>query len=261
MVKPLTRLVGLPARRSGGVAGDLASANSVRNPSRTASTAAALMIGLTLVTVVAVLGAGLRSTVESAVTDQVNGRLHPRRHRRRAVRGRRGRRARARARREHRLARPRRQGARGRQGAGRHRRRPGDDRALLHASTGPTAPTRPSPSSATDGALVTQTYADDQDLAVGDRLSIQTASGDKLTVVVRGIYDPPEIEQMLGPITHRPAGVRQGVPAAQEPVHVPRRRSGRQPGADRGGGRLQRRRRCTPAPRSRTTTRRASPAS
>ena len=65
-------LVGLPARRSGGVAGELANSNSVRNPSRTASTAAALMIGLTLVTVVAVLGAGLRSTVESAVTDQVS---------------------------------------------------------------------------------------------------------------------------------------------------------------------------------------------
>ena len=72
LVKPLTRLVGLPARRGGGIAGDLASANSVRNPSRTASTAAALMIGLTLVTVVAVLGAGLRTSVESAVTDQVN---------------------------------------------------------------------------------------------------------------------------------------------------------------------------------------------
>src|SRR5215213_5297912 len=71
MVKPLTGLVGLPARRGGGIAGDLASANSTRNPSRTASTAAALMIGLTLVTVVAVLGAGLRTSVESAVTDQV----------------------------------------------------------------------------------------------------------------------------------------------------------------------------------------------
>jgi len=52
-----------------------------------------------------------------------------------------------------------------------------------------------------DGALVTQTYADDQDLAVGERLSIQTASGDKRAVVVRGVYDPPEIEQMLGSIT------------------------------------------------------------
>jgi putative ABC transport system permease protein len=53
----------------------------------------------------------------------------------------------------------------------------------------------------TDGALVTQTYADDHDLAVGDRLPIETPSGDKLTVAVRGIYDPPEIEQMLGPIS------------------------------------------------------------
>ena len=34
-----------------------------------------------------------------------------------------------------------------------------------------------------------------------DKLSIQTASGDRRAVVVRGIYDPPEIEQMLGAIT------------------------------------------------------------
>jgi putative ABC transport system permease protein len=52
-----------------------------------------------------------------------------------------------------------------------------------------------------DGALVTQTYADDHHVTVGERLSIQTASGDKRPVVVRGIYDPPEIEQMLGSIT------------------------------------------------------------
>ena len=58
LVKPLARVVGWPARRAGGVAGELAGANSARNPGRTASTAAALMIGLTLVTVVAVLGAG-----------------------------------------------------------------------------------------------------------------------------------------------------------------------------------------------------------
>jgi putative ABC transport system permease protein len=37
------------------------------------------------------------------------------------------------------------------------------------------------------GALVTQTYADDQDITVGERLSVQTASGDKRAVVVRGI--------------------------------------------------------------------------
>ncbi len=65
-------MVGWPARRTGGIAAELAEANSARNPARTASTAAALMIGLTLVTVVAVLGAGLRSSVEHAVTDQVH---------------------------------------------------------------------------------------------------------------------------------------------------------------------------------------------
>ena len=47
-VKPLTRLVGLPARRAA-IAGDLASANS-RQPHPHRPTAAALMIGLTLVT-------------------------------------------------------------------------------------------------------------------------------------------------------------------------------------------------------------------
>ena len=42
----------------GGAAGMLARGNSIRNPSRTASTASALMIGLTLVTLVSVLAAG-----------------------------------------------------------------------------------------------------------------------------------------------------------------------------------------------------------
>ncbi len=56
LVAPLARFVGAPARGIGGVAGELAGANAVRNPGRTASTAAALMIGITLVTLVAVLG-------------------------------------------------------------------------------------------------------------------------------------------------------------------------------------------------------------
>ena len=72
LVKPLARVVGLPARHAGGVAGELAGANAVRNPGRTASTAAALMIGLTLVTVVAVLGAGINAGTKSAIKDQVH---------------------------------------------------------------------------------------------------------------------------------------------------------------------------------------------
>ena len=72
LVGPLARVVGWPAKRVGGVAGELAGANSVRNPGRTASTAAALMVGLTLVTVVAVLGAGLRDSQEGAVREQLH---------------------------------------------------------------------------------------------------------------------------------------------------------------------------------------------
>jgi putative ABC transport system permease protein len=72
VVKPLARVVGLPARRLGGTAGRLATQNAVRNPGRTASTAAALMIGLALVTFVATLGGGLKESVTSQLEDQAN---------------------------------------------------------------------------------------------------------------------------------------------------------------------------------------------
>jgi putative ABC transport system permease protein len=72
VVEPLARVVGLPARRLGGAAGRLASENSVRNPGRTASTAAALMVGLALVTFVATLGSGLKDSVTSQLEDQAN---------------------------------------------------------------------------------------------------------------------------------------------------------------------------------------------
>ncbi len=47
----------------------IGSHNTKRNPQRTASTAAALMIGLALVTLVAVLASGITATFESAVND------------------------------------------------------------------------------------------------------------------------------------------------------------------------------------------------
>jgi putative ABC transport system permease protein len=61
LVPPLARVLGWPATRLGGAAGALARRNSARDPARTASTAAALMIGLALVTTVGVLAAGLKS--------------------------------------------------------------------------------------------------------------------------------------------------------------------------------------------------------
>jgi putative ABC transport system permease protein len=67
IVRPLARTLGWFGAKVGGTPGKLARENTQRDPQRTASTAAALMIGLALVTFVAVLGAGLRSSFESAV--------------------------------------------------------------------------------------------------------------------------------------------------------------------------------------------------
>jgi putative ABC transport system permease protein len=69
LVRPLAAVLGWPATRIGGAAGKLARANAMRNPTRTASTASALMIGLALVTLVSVLAAGLKSTFASSVND------------------------------------------------------------------------------------------------------------------------------------------------------------------------------------------------
>ncbi|MBX5475194.1 MAG: ABC transporter permease, partial [Thermoleophilia bacterium] len=67
LVPPLARVLGAPAARLGGAAGVLARGNAMRNPTRTASTASALMIGLALVTLVSVLAAGLKTRFESSV--------------------------------------------------------------------------------------------------------------------------------------------------------------------------------------------------
>jgi putative ABC transport system permease protein len=69
LVRPLANVLGWPAAHIGGAAGLLARDNARRNPQRTASTAAALMIGLALVTLVATLAAGITSTFRGAVDD------------------------------------------------------------------------------------------------------------------------------------------------------------------------------------------------
>ena len=67
LVVPVASAVGRPSERIAGAAGRLALRNSQRNPMRTARTAAALMIGLALVTLVATLGAGMRGSAESSM--------------------------------------------------------------------------------------------------------------------------------------------------------------------------------------------------
>ncbi len=71
LVRPMARVLGRPAETIGGAAGTLARQNAMRNPGRTAATAAALMIGLALVTFVAVLGQGLRDSVVETIKRQV----------------------------------------------------------------------------------------------------------------------------------------------------------------------------------------------
>ncbi|HUZ80844.1 MAG TPA: FtsX-like permease family protein, partial [Gaiellaceae bacterium] len=72
-VPPLASTLGWPGARVGGVPGTLARENAMRNPARTASTAAALMIGLALVTAVGVLASGIKATFEHAVDTQFLG--------------------------------------------------------------------------------------------------------------------------------------------------------------------------------------------
>jgi putative ABC transport system permease protein len=76
IVVPLARVLGWPATRIGGAAGSLARDNARRNPQRTASTAAALMIGLALVTLVATLATSIIETFNSAVDDLAGGEFY-----------------------------------------------------------------------------------------------------------------------------------------------------------------------------------------
>jgi putative ABC transport system permease protein len=69
VVRPLAAVLGAPAQSIGGAPGILARDNATRNPSRTASTASALMIGLALVTFVAIFSAGIFKSFEDAVDE------------------------------------------------------------------------------------------------------------------------------------------------------------------------------------------------
>lgn len=69
IVRPAARVIGWPLEKLAPTAGRLARDNAGRNPSRTAATAAALMIGLAMVVFVAVFAQGLKGSFSGAVTD------------------------------------------------------------------------------------------------------------------------------------------------------------------------------------------------
>jgi putative ABC transport system permease protein len=75
LVSPLAVVAGWPLERLRRLTGRLARENAQRNPSRTAVTAAALMIGVALVAFVTVFAAGLKSTVAQVVDENFAGGL------------------------------------------------------------------------------------------------------------------------------------------------------------------------------------------
>jgi putative ABC transport system permease protein len=71
LVRPIAAIVGVPGEKLAGVSGFLARRNTLRNPGRTAATAAALMIGLALVTFVAVLSSSMKASNRGAIEEQI----------------------------------------------------------------------------------------------------------------------------------------------------------------------------------------------
>ncbi|HEY7707852.1 MAG TPA: FtsX-like permease family protein [Gaiellaceae bacterium] len=71
LVRPIAAVVGVPGEKLAGISGFLARRNTLRNPGRTAATAAALMIGLALVTFVAVLSNGMKASNRGAIEEQI----------------------------------------------------------------------------------------------------------------------------------------------------------------------------------------------
>ena len=200
LVPPLARVLGWPATRIGGSAGTLARSNSMRNPARTATTSAALMIGLALVTLVSVLAAGLRARFEGAVnslwaadyalTAEDNFSPIPVASETAlkkvpgvtivtGVRAGRGK-------------------AFGNQ-IGVTGAEPVLDQTMKAnwIAGGPNVPAQLK----RNGAFLPKSYAQDHHLLVGSSLVLETPTGAKLNLVVRGIFDPPKGGSPFGEVT------------------------------------------------------------
>ena len=67
LVPPLAAAVGLPLERTRGITGRLARENAVRQPGRTAITAAALMVAVALVSFATIFASGAKSSIDRAV--------------------------------------------------------------------------------------------------------------------------------------------------------------------------------------------------
>ena len=203
LVKPIANTLGAPGERFGGAPGQLARENAIRNPSRTARTAGALMIGLALVTLVATLGASLKGTNRGVLEDQVradyvvtseDGFEPITSSAGKALEDAPGVAVASSVRSD--VA----------SSFGNETNVTGVDPATIsdvydyHWNKGSDQVLL---SLGVDGAVVRNAFAEDHDLAVGDRFSITTPQNKKVPLVVRGIYKPPaeDLDPLLGEVT------------------------------------------------------------
>jgi putative ABC transport system permease protein len=75
VARPAAAVVGWPLARLRGVTGGLARQNAMRNPRRTSGTAAALMVGVGVVTLFTVFAASIRSSIDDTVSKSFGGDL------------------------------------------------------------------------------------------------------------------------------------------------------------------------------------------
>ena len=73
IARPVARVIGAPIARTRGLAGGLARQNAMRNPKRTARTAAALVVGVALVAAITVFAASIKSSIRSIIGKQFTG--------------------------------------------------------------------------------------------------------------------------------------------------------------------------------------------
>lgn len=200
LVQPLASVVGLPSERIGGAVGRLARENATRNPSRTAATAAALMIGLALITFVAVLAQGLTESVDTAIDAQVSADY--------VVVSERGFTPFDPAIDEDLAAVDGVSVAPVRGDFGRVRGKQFQVTGIDPATTGRVyrfsweeGSNDVVTSLRDDQAIVEAGFADDEGLSVGDRITVESAAGRTADVAIVGIYRAPSFWQMLGQVS------------------------------------------------------------
>ncbi len=75
VARPASRVIGAPLRLLRGVTGSLARENAMRNPRRTSGTAAALMVGVGVVTLFTIFAASLKASIDNSVSQSFTGDL------------------------------------------------------------------------------------------------------------------------------------------------------------------------------------------